>query len=110
MAVAYPTQIGTTVRNISGGSMYFGFLGRHGVRLANNATYIEPGDLSAKLSGNRPKSIAQQKALKAALEAGLLRIERMCPILDTRTGTSVIKAVQVPTTTVPADVTFDPSA
>jgi len=62
----------TTVKNVSGKEATFGFLGLHGKRLADNATYTVPGDLVAKLGGQR--SQRQFKALERALEQGNLVI------------------------------------
>jgi hypothetical protein len=62
----------TTVKNISGAEATFGFLGLHGKRLANNATFTVPGDLVAKLGNQR--SQRQFKALEKALEMGNLII------------------------------------
>jgi hypothetical protein len=58
----------TTVKNTSGAEVSFGFLGAHGKRLANNATYTVPGDLVAKL-GNQ-QSQRQFKAFERAIEQG----------------------------------------
>lgn len=62
----------TVVKNTSGGARVFGFLGAHGVRLNNNATYSVPGDLVTKLGAKR--SQRQFKALENALLAGDLEI------------------------------------
>lgn len=62
----------TTVKNTSGAEATFGFLGLHGKRLANNETFTVPGDLVAKLGGNR--SQRQFKALEKALYDGNLVI------------------------------------
>jgi len=62
----------TTVKNVSGKTATFGFLGLHGKRLANNATFTVPGDLVAKLGNQR--SQRQFKALEKALEQGTLVI------------------------------------
>lgn len=62
----------TTVKNVSGGAMTFGFLGAHGVSLANNATYTVPGDLVTKLGAQRSQRKFQ--ALERALLEGLLEI------------------------------------
>ena len=62
----------TTVKNVSGAEATFGFLGLHGKRLANNATFTVPGDLVAKLGNQR--SQRQFKALEKALEDGNLVI------------------------------------
>lgn len=62
----------TVVKNISGESRVYGFLGAHGVRLANNATYSVPGDLVTKLGAKR--SQRQFKALERALLSESLEI------------------------------------
>jgi hypothetical protein len=62
----------TTVKNTSGADATFGFLGLHGKRLASNATFTVPGDLVAKLGGQR--SQRQFKALERALAMGDLII------------------------------------
>ena len=66
------TDLYTTVKNVSGKELTFGFLGAHGVKLANNATYSVPGDLVTKLGSKR--SQRQFKALENALTSGLLDI------------------------------------
>lgn len=58
----------TTVKNTSGSTAAFGFLGLHGKRLNNNETFTVPGDLVAKLGGQR--SQRQFKALEKALYDG----------------------------------------
>lgn len=55
----------TTVKNTSGAAMVFGFLGTHGRRLDNNATYTVPGDLVGALGAQR--SQRQFQALERAL-------------------------------------------
>lgn len=62
----------TTVKNVSGTTRTFGFLGAHGKTLNNNDTYTVPGDLVAKLGGQRSKR--SFKALERALENGVLQI------------------------------------
>jgi len=62
----------TTVQNTSGASRVFGFLTKHGKRLANNATYTVPGDLVHALGAAR--SQRQFKALERALNTGALKI------------------------------------
>jgi hypothetical protein len=66
------TGLYTTVKNISGKAATFGYLGLHGKRLADNATYTVPGDLVAKLGGQR--SQRQFKALERDLATGNLII------------------------------------
>jgi hypothetical protein len=62
----------TTVKNVSGAERVFGFLSKHGKRLANNATFTVPGDLVGALGAQR--SQRQFKALERALLAGDLEI------------------------------------
>jgi hypothetical protein len=64
----------TTVKNTSGAEATFGFLGAHGKRLADNATYTVPGDLVAKLGNGGRGTQRAFKALEKALEAGDLVI------------------------------------
>ena len=66
------TDLYTTVKNVSGSTAVFGFLGTHGKRLANNETYSVPGDLVTKLGSK--KSQRQFKSLEKALLAGDLAI------------------------------------
>lgn len=66
------TDLYTTVKNVSGSTAVFGFLGTHGKRLANNETYTVPGDLVTKLGSQ--KSQRQFKALEKALTGGDLTI------------------------------------
>lgn len=66
------TGLYTTVKNVSGSAATFGYLGLHGKRLADNATYTVPGDLVAKLGGQR--SQRQFKALERDLAEGNLII------------------------------------
>lgn len=70
--MAFVPGLYTTVKNISGAEATFGFLGLHGKRLANNATFTVPGDLVAKLGNQR--SQRQFKALEKALDQGNLVI------------------------------------
>ncbi len=65
----------TTVRNTSGQTRVFSFLGAHGVRLAANETYTVPGDLFSALASKRPSRRAF-KAMEAAVRAGHLAIVR----------------------------------
>lgn len=66
------TDLYTTVKNVSGRAMTFGFLGAHGVTLENNATYTVPGDLVTKLGSQRSQRKFQ--ALERALVENLLDI------------------------------------
>lgn len=65
--------LSSMVRNTSGQSMYFWFLGSHGVTLANNGEFSALGDIWAHLSshatgvGERAK-----KAFSDCIAAGLL--------------------------------------
>jgi hypothetical protein len=66
------TDLYTTVKNVSGGALTFGFLGAHGVTLEDDATYTVPGDLVTKLGSLRSQRKFQ--ALERALVNGLLEI------------------------------------
>lgn len=66
------TDLYTTVKNVSGKTLTFGFLGAHGKALDNNATFTVPGDLVTKLGSKR--SQRQFQALERALTGGLLDI------------------------------------
>lgn len=66
------TDLYTTVKNTSGATAVFGFLGTHGKRLENNETYTQPGDLVTKLGAVRSQRGFQ--SLERALNAGDLTI------------------------------------
>ncbi|WP_353208370.1 hypothetical protein [Sphingorhabdus sp.] len=66
------TDLYTTVKNVSGAERVFGFLSKHGKRLANNATFTVPGDLVGALGAQR--SQRQFQALERALVSGALEI------------------------------------
>jgi hypothetical protein len=83
----------TTVKNVSGAEAVFGFLGLHGKRLADNATFTVPGDLVAKLGGQR--SQRQFKALEKALEDGTLVIINSPAVYITDTDDNSIDQVTV---------------
>ncbi len=57
----------TTVQNISGGPLAFGFLGKHGRVLASNEVYSEPGDLATKCAAVKRKFDALERALTTHL-------------------------------------------
>jgi hypothetical protein len=66
------TDLYTTVKNTSGADRVFGFLSKHGKRLANNATFTVPGDLVGALGAQRSQRNFQ--ALERALLNGDLEI------------------------------------
>ena len=66
------TDLYTTVQNTSGADRVFGFLSKHGKRLANNATFTVPGDLVGALGAQR--SQRQFQAFERALNSGALTI------------------------------------
>lgn len=66
------TDLYTTVKNVSGKTLTFGFLGAHGKTLADDATFTVPGDLVTKLGAKRSQRSFQ--ALERALNNGLLEI------------------------------------
>lgn len=83
----------TTVKNVSGAARVFGFLGKHGKRLANNETYTVPGDLVAELGAGR--SLREFKALEKALEVGDIVITNSPAVYVTDTDDSSIDQVSV---------------
>lgn len=83
----------TTVKNTSGKTLTFGFLGAHGKRLDNNATFSVPGDLVAKLGNQRSKRAFN--ALEKALEEGLLVITKSPAVYLTDVEDGSIDQLQV---------------
>ena len=83
----------TTVKNVSGAARVFGFLGKHGKRLANNETYTVAGDLVAELGASR--SLREFKALEKALEVGDIVIVNSPAVYVTDTADSSIDQVTV---------------
>lgn len=83
------TCLYSTVKNISGGAKFFGFLPPHGKRLANNEEYTVFGDIRNTVvnfdRNGEKRSIA---ALEAAVERGDLEIvSTPAPLLkDLTTG------------------------
>ena len=69
---ANTTDLYTTVKNVSGATRVFGFLGKHGKRLAAGATFTVPGDLVGALGAQQ--STRQFKALERALLTNALEI------------------------------------
>jgi hypothetical protein len=63
-------SIRTKVRNTSGGELFFGFLGPHGVSLTDDEYYSFVGDLKSLVAGNARK----EKALNNALDTDQLVI------------------------------------
>lgn len=59
----------TKVRNTSGKTMFFGFLGKHGVTLENDEYYTFVGDLKSLVAGNARKEKALNDALQAPASA-----------------------------------------
>lgn len=60
----------TKVRNMSGRTQFFGYLGRHGVELADGEEMTLDGDLLALLSNHKRK----YDSYKADLESGDLAV------------------------------------
>lgn len=78
MAVMDTSCLYSTVKNISGGTMVFGFLPPHGRELANNEEFTVFGDIRGMLGGNAGAEPAvhrrSQIAFEAAIEAGYLEV------------------------------------
>lgn len=88
----------TTVKNVSGKTRTFGFLGAHGKTLENNATFSVPGDLVAKLGNQRSKR--SFKALERALENGDLVVVSSPAVYLSDTADGSLHEVKVTTNTV----------
>lgn len=88
----------TTVKNVSGKTRTFGFLGAHGKTLANNGTFSVPGDLVAKLGNQRSKR--SFKALERALEVGDLVITKSPAVYLTDVDDGSLDQLQVNDNTV----------
>lgn len=86
----------TTVKNTSGGARVFGFLGTHGKRLANNATYTVRGDLVASLGGK--KSSRGFSALEKALETGDMTITASPAVYLSDNTSHAIRQIKLDTT------------
>lgn len=61
------TDLYTVVKNTSGKSLYFGFLGPRGQTLAADATYTVFGNLQDSRNWNRRKQLGLEKALEKGL-------------------------------------------
>lgn len=83
----------TTVKNVSGKTLTFSFLGAHGRTLANNGTYSVPGDLVAKLGNQRSKRAFN--ALERALTQGTLQITKSPAVYLTDVDDGSVDQVQV---------------
>jgi hypothetical protein len=66
--MSFPVILSTSIKNISGAARFCAYLGRHGVSVANGATYVEDGDLIAKVSGNSGRAKRLRDALAADLQ------------------------------------------
>jgi len=71
MATMDMTCLYSTVKNISGGSMVFGFLPPHGRELANNEEYTVFGDIRALIGSNAGAEASVRRRAQVALEAAL---------------------------------------
>jgi hypothetical protein len=67
----------TRVRNVSGHERSFGYLGTHGIRLANNEVFLLRGNLVSTLGAKL--SARKFQALERDLVAGVLKIEQTPP-------------------------------
>jgi hypothetical protein len=83
----------TTVKNVSGKTLTFGFLGAHGKTLDNNETYTVPGDLVTKLGSKRSQRSFQ--ALERALTENLLDIVKSPSVYLLSDSGSVTKELAI---------------
>lgn len=85
------TCLYSTLKNISGKSMFFAFLPPHGRRLANNEEFTVFGDIRDQVGNSGPTRRTDRiKAFEDAIEAGnLVIVSTPSPILkDTVSGAS----------------------
>lgn len=88
----------TTVKNVSGKTRTFGFLGAHGKTLEDQATFSVPGDLVAKLGNQRSKR--SFNALERALQVGDLVITKSPAVYLTDVDDGSLDQLQVNENTV----------
>lgn len=90
-----PTVSGlyTTVKNTSGKTATFGFLGARGKRLTNGATYTVAGDLIGTTGVKT--SQREFKALERALVSGALQIVSTPAVYVTDTATNVSRQLKL---------------
>ena len=86
----------STVKNVSGKQMTFGFLPPHGVTLANNATFTVFGDIREAISSGR-RSAARRNliAFANAIEDGKLQITSTPPPIFTNPTNGLVRTLQV---------------
>jgi hypothetical protein len=83
----------TTVRNMTGGEKFFGFLPPYGKRLADGEEYTVFGDLRNYF--NKTTSAQKRRALEAAVDSGaLVVVETPVPLAYDET-LDVTKAITV---------------
>lgn len=91
--MANPTTLNTYVRNVSGGPLFFGFLGRHGVTLQTGAGYNFFGDIFDYAINQKGKT-RTVNAILAALANGLITIDSTPGVILYDTGTGHAKMLQ----------------
>ena len=85
-----PTQSGhTIVRNTSGVTMYFDFLGRHGATLTSGQDALIPGNVFTMWM-NDPQKLA---ALNSALQAGRLEVLKTPDVFVWDTAAGAVKVL-----------------
>jgi len=110
----FPAILSTRITNASGGSRFFGYLGKHGATLADGDTYVEEGDLIAKLSGHNGAAQRLRDAFSTDLKAGDITIDQSPLSIDesltvgvaigSYNGTPVELALSTPATAYAAPV------
>jgi hypothetical protein len=80
----------TVVRNVSGSTKYFDWMGRHGATLANGADANIPGDLWHLHADNKMK----RTAMVYALEHGLAQIIKTPDVYGFDAGWGAVRRVK----------------
>lgn len=71
------TNFNTVIKNVSGQTRFFGYLGQLGTRLANNQTYEHPGLLIQQTAhGSTAQASVANAAIRRDLAAGVIKIIR----------------------------------
>jgi hypothetical protein len=106
MPVTYDSLY-TRVKNVSGGSRFFSYLGPHGTTLANNGTYDVVGDLTQYLMSGPSRSTARRlAALQSDLANDRIAILHSPALLLQDASSLAVKAITLDTTLDVADPSY----
>ena len=80
----------TTLRNVSGGTKFFDFVGEHGATLTNGQDVDIPGDIFTVTAAAK-----KTRSLKYALENGLIEIVKSPDIFFHDATTTIVRRIYV---------------